>query len=318
MSKRLLIIFQKNEFIEFLKLRDFLKKALNTWLNVVNHIRWVGGTMLFCQLPKNRKMMGRIKMLGCALSLLFVLYACSSEDNSGDLIKEKAKISIKMVDAPGDYESVFIDVKDVAIKYANGEAAISLDEVNAGIYDLLKLTGGANVLLVEDEIHAGKISQIRLILGSDNSIVVDGKSYPLKTPSAQQSGLKIQVNKTLKAGALYEFILDFDVEESIVENGNGEYSLKPVIRASLKAETGSISGLVLPVGTQTLVTASNDSTEISSYTDINGAYLLAGVPAGTYRVVFQADTVIYPDPIIVSDVKVENGSTTTLENVVFP
>jgi hypothetical protein len=58
---------------------------------------------------------------------------------------------------------------------------------------------------------------------------VDGVSYPLSTPSAEQSGLKLQVNATLEAGVVYTILLDFDANKSIVVTGNNTYKLKPVV-----------------------------------------------------------------------------------------
>src|SRR5690606_12310453 len=156
--------------------------------------------------------------------LMFIgLVSCSSDDDS-KTNEGNAKLAIKLTDAPGDYDAVYIDVKEVVVKYSGNEEDLDLG-INAGIYNLLELTGGVNVLLFDDEVPAGKISQIRLVLGENNTIVVDGQTLPLSTPSAQQSGLKIQVNETLEPGILYEFMLDFDVDKSIVSQGNGGYSL---------------------------------------------------------------------------------------------
>jgi hypothetical protein len=156
-----------------------------------------------------------------------------------------------------------------------------------------------------------------LVLGSENSIVVDGQTYPMSTPSAQQSGLKIQLNETLEGGIFYEFLLDFDVDRSIVAQGNGDYSLKPVIRASTEAESGAITGNVLPVGTQTLVTATNGTDEISAYTNASGTFVLSGVPAGTYTLTYEADVNLNIPPVEVNGVEVSVGSVTTVETVVF-
>lgn len=263
-------------------------------------------------------MMKKLMNVSIVMLSLFAFMACSDDDNieNGN---DSARMSIKLVDDPGDYESVFVEVEDVVIKYNGDETETSIDDVNAGIYDLLELTGGASVLLADDEVPTGDISQIRLVLGDENTVVVNGETHPLQTPSAQQSGLKVQVNETLEAGVLYEFILDFDVEESIVVQGNGGYLLKPVIRASAEAETGAISGLVLPIGTQTLVTAENETTgeEISTYTDANGIFMLNGVPEGTYTLTFEADSELGFEPIVISGVEVEVGSTTEVEDVTF-
>ncbi|HET8803062.1 MAG TPA: DUF4382 domain-containing protein, partial [Aequorivita sp.] len=176
------------------------------------------------------------------ITLLFVGFASCSDDENPNNNEGKAQLAVRLTDAPGDYEAVLVDVEEVVVKYNDGEDVVLA--INAGIYDLLELTAGVNVLLFNDEVPAGNISQIRLVLGEENTIVVDGQTLPLATPSAQQSGLKIQVNENLEPGILYEFMLDFDVDESIVTQGNGEYSLKPVIRATTAAESGAISGTI--------------------------------------------------------------------------
>lgn len=259
---------------------------------------------------------------------VFALFACSDDDDDNNVNDDReARMSVRLVDAPGDYDSVFVDVEDVLVKYSTdvegeAEGEISLDDVDAGIYNLLELTGGASVMLVaDDDVPSGQISQIRLVLGDENSVVVDGQSHPLQTPSAQQSGLKIQVNQTLEAGQTYAFTLDFDVEESIVEQGNGGYLLKPVIRASLNAETGAIGGTVigLVAGTQTLVTAQNEATqeEVSTYTDAEGAFMLNGVPEGTYTLTFEVASELGLEPIVLTGIEVEAGSTTEVGEVEF-
>ncbi len=248
------------------------------------------------------------------LALLIIGFAsCSSDDNSINN-EGKAKLALRLTDAPGDYDAVYIDVKNVVIKYNGGQDDVALG-INAGIYNLLELTAGVNVLLYNDEVPAGSISQIRLVLGEENTIVVDGETLPLATPSAQQSGLKIQVNETLQPGILYEFMLDFDVDKSIVSQGNGGYSLKPVIRATTAAESGAISGKVLPAGMLTMVTAVNGSLEISSYTNLQGDFLLSGVPDGNYTVTIQADLGLGIPSVAIENVTVVQGEVTSMGEI---
>ncbi len=248
------------------------------------------------------------------IALLFIGFAsCSSDDDSKNN-EGNAKLAIRLTDAPGDYDAVFIDVKEVIIKYNNGQDDVVLG-INAGIYDLLELTAGVNVLLFNDEVPAGNISQIRLVLGEENTIKVDGQILPLATPSAQQSGLKIQVNENLEPGILYEFMLDFDVDKSIVAQGNGEFSLKPVIRATTVAESGAISGKVLPAGMLTMVTAVNGPLEISTYTNLQGDFLLSAVPDGLYTVTIQADLGLGIPPLVVDNVTVVQGEVTSMGEI---
>ena len=89
---------------------------------------------------------------------------------------------------------------------------------------------GANAVLGDTSLSAGKYTQILLIV-EDGSYVVDGGvKNNLIIPSGSQSGIKLNHSFDIEGGNLYEFYLDFNVDKSIIITGNGQYKLKPVIR----------------------------------------------------------------------------------------
>ncbi|MGJ8661071.1 MAG: DUF4382 domain-containing protein [Bacteroidota bacterium] len=152
------------------------------------------------------------------------LYSCSKKNDEG-----VAKLNVRMIDAPGDYQQVNVEVLEVQVHTdANGWETLP---TNAGVYDLLTLQNDVSASLVtQGTLPAGNMSQFRMILGSNNTVMVDSVIYDLDTPSAQQSGLKLIVNSNFAPNTTYEIIVDFDAEQSVVEKGNGGYSLKPVLR----------------------------------------------------------------------------------------
>ena len=245
-----------------------------------------------------------------------IFIGCTGSNTTSTL--GTSKISVKLMDDPGDYENVFIEVVDVKVKVnddsEDDNGWQSLEAINTGVYDLLELTGGINVLLVDEyEIPSGMLNQIRLILGEDNTIVIDGETFPLRTPSAQQSGLKIKVNETVEAGYNYTFLLDFDVDESIVMAGNsGNINLKPVIRASIEATSGAISGSVTPAEIQTEISASNGVDTISTFTNEEGNFVLVGLTEGTYTVSVTPDSASELTSLTIENVEVTSGETTDL------
>jgi hypothetical protein len=85
----------------------------------------------------------------------------------------------------------------------DGGQSVTLNVV-PGIYDLLKLSNGVEKLIATDTLEISKVQQIRLILGTRNTVVLDGITYPLST---QVSGLKLQVNQTLQEGIMYHVLL---------------------------------------------------------------------------------------------------------------
>lgn len=257
-----------------------------------------------------KKLSQRVLM---AFAVLFVAASCSDDDNNGTDVpsSDMAKVTVKLVDAPGDYEKVNVDIQDVMINRTDDEEGgwETIGEINAGVYDLLELTGGASVVLADNEIPAGEVEQIRLVLGDNNTVVIDGEEFPLKTPSAQQSGLKIKLEDTeLEGGYTYELILDFDADKSIVDAGNSDnIILKPVINASTVVNSGRIMGAVTPVDFQTLAWVVADQDTISTYTNEEGLFVLNGVPAGTYNVMLTPDEASGYAETTVEEVAVENG-----------
>lgn len=257
-----------------------------------------------------------LPMLVVALAMVSLI-SCSNDDDSDN---GSARITVSMTDAPGDYDAVFVDVVDVMIKAdasTEGEEGWkSLGGVKTGVYDLLELTGGVTQLLADTDVPAGYLGQIRLVLGNNNTVVVNGESQALSTPSAQQSGLKIKVDQELAAGETYNFLLDFDVDQSIVAAGtSGGFALKPVIRLSNGIETGTIKGSVHPTTFQSVVKIQNASNTVSAYTDANGNFELQGVPAGLYQLKITPAVSSGLTVKIMNDVQVKTGETLDLETI---
>ncbi len=269
---------------------------------------------------------GALKSLMLATLISLGFASCSDDDSNNGATDGKAMMTVRMTDAPGDYDAVNIDVQDVQIKVeadadaeveTDAEGWVSLNDVQTGVYDLLELTGGVSQLLVDSEVPAGFVSQMRLVLGTENTVVVNGETRPLNTPSAQQSGLKLQLNQQLEEGENYAFLLDFDVEESIVTQGNGGYSLKPVIRLTAEANAGMVVGTVvipasIETNVQSLVKISNSSVTISAYTNADGDFALNGVPAGQYNLQVIPEVSSGLSVFALSDVQVKPNETTDL------
>jgi hypothetical protein len=209
-----------------------------------------------------------------------VMNACKDDSSPS---AETYPYEVRMTDTPGQYTAVNVDIRSVEITGTGGQN-VTLN-VNPGIYNLLNFSNGLDTLLASSVLGVSTIQQIRLILGPNNTVVVDSVTYPLSTPSAEQSGLKIQVHQTLQPGILYSVLLDFDANKSIVQTGNGSYKLKPVIRIVEKSISGAIGGNVTPIDPSALVMAvshKNDTFTTTPNTD--GYFLLQGLPSGTYSV----------------------------------
>lgn len=146
-------------------------------------------------------------------------------------------VTIRLTDDPGPYTSVYVDIQKLEIHYSKNDSDASKGweniPINSGIYDLMKLQNGIDTILASSlEIPAGHITQVRFILGDNNSVVVDSVSYNLNIPSSEKSGIKILLKEKLSSSKKYDILFDFDASKSIIEKGNDEYQLKPVIQVS--------------------------------------------------------------------------------------
>lgn len=264
---------------------------------------------------------------------LFVLFSflllegCVEEKN-----EDTARVQLRLVDASGEYEEVNVEIIDIQYMSAENEGWTSFNpEKGYPIQvDLTKLISGNDLLLADEIIPAGMIQQIRLVLSENNTLLLKNttKTIDLDTPSAQQSGLKLKLDKELEAGFSYTFILDWDVQKSVVKAGNSDkYILKPVIRVNTKVNSGSIKGIVNgeiisgdtnviePLeGVLVAVYTSENEYITETATDNKGTFLIQGLVPGTYKLII--DEILY-QPYTSELIEVEAGVVQEIEPILL-
>ena len=268
---------------------------------------------------KTKKMKKTAFLLLTSAAIIFA--ACSKSDSdSSTSANGKSSMSIYLVDGPANYDKVYLDVQSVQVKATTDNSDNDWQTVpigRTGVYNLLNFKNGLDTLLGSVVLPAGRISQLRLVLGPNNSIVMNGITYPLTTPSAQQSGLKLAINADLVAGIDYKIWIDFDAARSIVQTGSGSFILKPVIRTFTQATSGGIKGVVLPVAAKGWVFAIANVADTISSTPADGTtglFLLRGLPANTYKLGFRATAGTYRDTTF-TGVTVATGAITDVGTV---
>ncbi len=252
-------------------------------------------------------------IIGIGLIGAMVMASCAKDGTPG--INQTGKMQVRMTDAPGDYDAVLIDVKDVLVSYVDGDSGwVSIGGIRPGIYNLLDLTNGFDTLIASGEVPVGKIKHLRLLLGPDNSIVVNGNTFALKTPSAEQSGLKIKLDEQLVSGSNLIVKIDFDAAKSVVERGNGEYLLKPVLRIIKNKDVGVISGIIEPNVDATVYAVLQNDT-VATYVAPSGGFVLQGLDPGMYQVVIVPQSDSGFSSKTVNNVGVDAGKETKLGTI---
>lgn len=232
-----------------------------------------------------------------ALSLALLPLGCSASAES-----ENGQLRVFLVDGPlTGFQEVNLDIQEVRIATADGWVTLGTPD---RVVNLLSLVGGVASTLVDGAtLPAGSYGQLRLILGTRNTLkLADGSVVPLETPSGLQSGIKLVTSFQVEPGTTKDIWIDFDAARSVkvtqTGSGSGKYILRPTVWAVDRVATGSISGTLTAaaggpladvlVTAQTLDGSGQPTVVRTVRTAADGRYTLDLLPVGaTYFVVSQ-------------------------------
>ena len=249
----------------------------------------------------------------------FFFVSCSDQSTNVEPVDQNGRLKMYLVDSPSSMDSVIICVTRVEVHKSGSDSTSGWFIINDSTryFDLLLLTNGASAVLGDTSLSPGQYTQIRLFIGAGSYVIDQGVKHDLEVPSGSQSGLKLIHQFTIESGKLYELLLDFNVDKSIVITGNGRYKLKPTIRVMPIVISGSISGQVLPLDAQPTIWTVYGTDTVTTYADLQGFFKLMALPAGLYDVnIIPADTLMYRDTTI-TDVQVMANQDTDLGTVIL-
>ena len=271
-----------------------------------------------------------------AVGSAILLFGCGS--SSSPMNSNMGSVNVMVSDpapcsAPqGQFSHVFVTITDVEI-----HSSSSAGPNDPGWIDLtpglkqnpmqIDLLGQANnqcflaTLGSTTEIQAGSFQQVRIFLAGNAASVSGNKCgstancvmltsnpstpQPLQLSSESQTGIKIPSGQMaggqfmVASGQTKDLDIDFLACESIVDQGNGQFRLKPVLRAGEVSLTStSINGKIIdsstsqPIagGTTLVALEQKDSSGVDrvvmeTVADSSGGFVFCPVPAGTYDVV---------------------------------
>ena len=245
--------------------------------------------------------------LPAAIAAAALLAACGGSGDGGTGATS-GTLRLALTDAPScGYDAVKVTVQKVRVHQSAtaGDADSGWSEVvltPTRRIDLTTLTNGVLDELGETTLPAGKYTQLRLVLAENdattplaNAVTPAGAAETaLTTPSAAQSGLKLNVDITVTPAQRADFVLDFDACRSVVKRGNsGQYNLKPVLTVTPRLSDAGmrVVGWVSPalVAGDTVVSLQTNGNPVKATPpDATGRFVLYPVPAGTYDLVVTA------------------------------
>lgn len=241
--------------------------------------------------------------------------SCTNDEDLSKNPDGKGTVSFLVTDAPFPTDLVAeanVTIDKIEIRKADesegedseGSTFVIVSEETME-FNLLDLRNGVTAELTNVELDAGSYDQIRLHVVDASVVLSDEASttFDLKIPSGSSSGLKIKIKDGLivQDGGFSTVLLDFDVSQSFVVQGNPltkagikGFIFKPVIRAVVEEATGSIEGHItvgdsLAIGSATVEFYEMDSLITSALTDSTGFYAAIGLSLGEYDLKVLAD-----------------------------
>lgn len=271
-------------------------------------------------------------------TLTSMLVACGGGSDADPApVVTTGTLRVALTDIPAcGYDEVNVTVEKVRVH----QSASAADDAGAWSevvlnpvkrVNLLNLTNGVLEELGATTLPAGTYTQLRLVLSSNtaaaplaNSVVpTGGTETALDTPSAQQSGLKINTNVGVVASQLTDIVLDFHVCDSVVRAGqSGRYILKPVLSILPRATATSLAvegyvATAIANGTSSVSLQQGGVVARATVPDATGKFLLSPVAAGTYDLVIAANgrvtSVVTGVPVTAASKTVVNPSTAPID-----
>lgn len=250
------------------------------------------------------------------------LYACTKEHSSVSQPNRPAFAKIYLTDhATPIFDSVFIDIQKLEVKVedsSSNDGWVTLT-IHPGVYNILRFRNGLDTLFANGTLPNNQIKKIRLTLGTNNSLMKNGQSVPLKIKSEDKQVVANLTNANFDvSGSQVFFWIDFDAGNSIkVDNSgpgnNNGFLLKPHIKIFTQSQTGRIEGRVSPIAADPIVKAIIGSDTATAIPNREGEFKIVGLNPGTYKVLIDAQNG-YLDTTI-NNVMVRKGEDTHLPAV---
>jgi hypothetical protein len=279
-------------------------------------------------------------ILGLSLftALLIGIAACNKDNTVAFNSTEKTPLVVYLTDAPIAFDTVNLDIKYVEVKLDTNAAHKNDDEFGDddedslndnkrhdgyGVWDTLQFTPSIiNVAAFRNGIDkmiatgtvTGTIRKIRLTLGTNNSLVQNGVTYPLTVRSRY---VYVDIKKKhhqqdSTSSAATAIKIDVDLYRSI-KLINGSYYFLPFIKPFNDVNFAAVSGNVTPADSRPFITVFNTTDTNYGVADKYGYYKIRGLQSGTYSINFKGNNG-YKDTTI-SNIVLTNGSVTKVPTI---
>lgn len=166
---------------------------------------------------------------------LFAVFALAATAFAGCTESGQGSASVYVKDAPTDeFDEIHVVYTKVEVSRAgdnetDGGWVTLFENATGADVDLLSANGSRAAFLGEETLEAGRYGQIRVHVLEAYG-VRDGERVDFRVPSGT---LKVVRSFEVEAGMETRIVLDFDLDRSLKETGNGDWIMTPVVGKTL-------------------------------------------------------------------------------------
>lgn len=263
-------------------------------------------------------------LVKCLIVGLLLLAGCRGVDTHDGRNDGMGELSLRIADGPIDEaDSVFITITAVQAMPMEEATPVDIPLEEPLSIDLLDFADGSTERVLDEELlDIGQYQSLTIVLDETQSLIeIQGSQYEVPVRDGAESNLTIPVNFEMEDDSEFDFTIDFDLRQSIVQTGEGPpptFEMIPHLRLvdtdRVAVVMGSVarhlitdpdcenntsdtrgnaiyafSGLSSPVqdirGTQTDPIA-------TATVNRDGEYILANLAPGSYTLAFTCDAAI--------------------------
>ncbi len=253
--------------------------------------------------------------------LSFAFIACNKEitPDANTVPAGKNELKVMMTDDPSIiFDSIFLDIQRVEVKVerTNGSEHWDTLSIRAGVYNILRFRNGLDTLLAVGYIPDGEIEKIRITLGNNNSVVLNGVNIPLFLHNNRH---QVIVNIDGDVDHLdpdhLRLWLDFDGHGSIRFH-NGRLELDLHIGHFCHDNSGELEGKIKPSDAfPVLVRAVSGNDTLIAIPEHDGEFKIRGIRSSTVNLIITPSNG-YRDSVI-TNITIRRGDETELGTIIL-
>lgn len=142
-------------------------------------------------------------------------------------------LTVSLKDGPADYQEVNVEIESVEV-YLEGlhNPGWFKLSTNKGTYNLLQFQESTILLGQSARLPSGRVSQIRITFGSNNTLKTNDTFHSLRLPvqpGEKKYSVVVPAGFQLNSNNALNLVVDIDAERSVIKKSATDFLLDPIV-----------------------------------------------------------------------------------------